>query len=100
MESEFNWEDGLKNLFAGMLNQEPLQDAAELMVTFSSVDQRYHAECQYLFEKAKALAREGDDAIISYINVSGYKVSSFEEALELINDFEREYLEAFASSQD
>ncbi len=34
-----------------------------------------------VFKKGKELALGGDDSIINYVNKSGYKISSFEEAL-------------------
>jgi hypothetical protein len=97
MTPEFNWQDGLEQLFAATLNQEPLEDASQIMVEVSSHDSEYHDECLFLFDKGKELARNGDDAIIKYINKSGYKVSSFNEALDLIFAFEAEYMKAFAA---
>lgn len=96
MTTEINWHDGLEQLFAATLNQEPLEDASQLMASISSHDQEYHKECLFLFEKAKGLAQDRNKLIIGYINKSGYKVVSYEEALHLIMDFEAEYMRAFS----
>jgi hypothetical protein len=95
MSSEFDWREALKQLFAATVNQETLESAAQLMVSVSSRDKIYHEECLLLFEKGKELARNRDNAIITFINKSGYQVADFDEALELVSDFEQIYLGAY-----
>jgi hypothetical protein len=99
MDAEFNWKDSLEQLFAATVNQEPIEDAAKLMASFSAVDESYHEECVFLFKMGKSLANEKDQSIIKYINESGYSVSSFDEAHALLADFEMEYLKAYGAAR-
>jgi hypothetical protein len=99
MKAEFNWKDALEQLFAATVNQEPLEDAAQLMASFSLVDESYHDECLVLFKKGKSLANDKDESIIKYINKSGYSVSSFDQAHALLADFEMEYLKAYSAAR-
>jgi hypothetical protein len=95
MQPNFDWRDALEQLFAATLNQEPLEDASQIMASVSSRDPEYHVECLFLFEKGKELAQSSDISIINYINKSGYKISSFDEAHDLIEDFESEYTKSY-----
>jgi hypothetical protein len=87
-------------LFAATVNQEPLEEAARGMASVSSSDASYHDECILLFDRAKTLAKDNDAAIINYINGSGYKVSSFIEAYDLVVEFEAEYLKAYRATRN
>lgn len=48
----------------------------------------------FLFKKARELIDLRDAAIISAINQSGYIADTFEDAGEIVDDFEKEYLRA------
>lgn len=97
--SEFDWKSALGQLFAASVNQQTLEEAAELMVSISSNDPGYHEECLFVLEKAISSAKTGDETVISYINKSGYQVSDVEAALELLRDFRSVYLDEFNRKQ-
>jgi hypothetical protein len=92
---EIDWKDGLEQLFSASVNQQTLEEAAELMVSVSSSDHDYHDECLTLFEEGIKAARAGDNVVIALINKSGYQVSSTVDAVKLLEDFQRIYLEEF-----
>lgn len=83
----FDWQTSLARLFAATVNQEPLEDAADMMVSVSARDSTYHAECLATL-KGGIQACDGDEkSLISAINKSGYKVASLGEAKELLVEF-------------
>lgn len=98
MDKALDWKDALEQLFAAKLNQESLEDACVLMVSLSVSDDSYHNECLFLFEKGKQLADVKDGSILDYINRSGYKINSFEEAKDILSDFESIYWKTYSAA--
>ena len=95
LNNEFDWKSALGQLFAASVNQQTLEEAAEVMVSVSSNDPYYHEECLFVLDKAIASAETGDEAVIAHINKSGYQVSDIDAALELLRDFRTVYLDEF-----
>lgn len=97
----FDWKTPLAQLFAATVNQEPLEDAADLMVSVSAGDPSYHAECLATLKGGIQACDDGEMEVIFAVNKSGYKVSSLEEAKELLTEFlgayEQRYAEVVAS---
>jgi len=93
--SEFDWKSALGQLFSASVNQQTLEEAAELMVSVSSGDPGYHEECLFVLDRAISSAESGDVAVIAHINKSGYQVSDVDAALELLRDFRSVYLDEF-----
>jgi hypothetical protein len=83
----FDWKKSLARLFAATVNQESLEDAAELMVSVSARDSSYHAECLATLRGGIKACDSGDEDVISAIGRSGYTVSSLGEAKELLMEF-------------
>jgi hypothetical protein len=83
----FDWKASLARLFAATVNQEPLEDAAVLMVSVSARDSSYHTECLATLRGGIHACDIGEMEVISAINKSGYKVASLEEARELLVEF-------------
>ncbi len=100
MNKTFDWKTSLFQLFAASVNQQTLEEAAELMVSVSAHDASYHDECVKTLEEAIRSAEAGDDFVISCINKSGYKVTTFDDALELLRDFRAVYLEEFGRASE
>jgi hypothetical protein len=99
----FDWKASLATLFAATVNQEPLEDAADLMVSVSARDASYHAECLSTLEGGIHACDSSDTAVLSAINKSGYKVATLDEAKELLVEFleiyEQRYREAIDSNR-
>jgi len=93
--SDSDWQPKLRNLFNAYVNQQCLEDAAKYMASFAAGDEEAHSEFLFLFKRAKELVADNDSTIISAINCSGYSVETFEEAEELVIEFEEEYLKAY-----
>lgn len=83
----FDWKASLAKLFAATVNQEPLEDAADLMVSVSARDASYHAECLATLEGGIQACDSGEIEVLSAINRSGYKVATLDEAKELLVEF-------------
>lgn len=88
----FDWKSALADLFGGTVNQQTLEEAAELMVSVSAGDAGYHVECLAMLDEGGRAAREGDSSVIGCINKSGYQVSTTEEAATLLLDFREIYV--------
>jgi hypothetical protein len=93
--NQFDWKAALEQLSTATVNQQTLEEAAELMVTVSSNDPDYHEECLLVLNSAIASAEAGDESIIPCINGSGYQVADIHSALELLRDFRSVYLVEF-----
>ena len=91
----FDWKSALADLFGGTVNQQTLEEAAELMVSVSAGDASYHAECLAMLDEGIRAAREGDCSVIGCINKSGYQVSTTEDAVTLLVDFHEIYIAEF-----
>lgn len=91
----------LAKLFAATVNQEPLEDAVELMVSVSARDGSYHTECLATLEGGIQACDSGEVEVLSAVNKSGYKVATLNEAKELLVEFleiyEQRYREATTS---
>lgn len=98
MNTEFDWKHALEQLFSATLNQEPIEEACELLVSISLNDESYHEECLFLFKKGNELIDEENSLIIDFINKSGYQIASFDDAREILTDFERTYLDAYGAA--
>lgn len=94
----FDWKVSLAKLFAATVNQEPLENAADLMVSVSAGDASYHIECVATLDGGIQACDRGETEVLSAINRSGYKVATLDEAKELLVEFleiyEQRYLEA------
>ncbi len=93
---DFDWRSALLQLFSATVNQQTLEEAAELMVSVSATDKNYHEECMFTLEQAVQAAESGDESIKDYINKSGYQVGNLCDAVELLNDFHHVYSEEYA----
>jgi hypothetical protein len=89
------WRKALEQLFSASVNQQTLEEAAELMVSVSASDRSYHTECLNAIKGGIKAAEAGDESVQALINKSGYQVSSNADALELLKDFESIYLQRF-----
>jgi hypothetical protein len=90
-----DWIAGLSQLFSATVNQQTLEEAAELMVSVSVQDRCYHEECRRVFDSALCATEADDVALISAINGSGYRVSDRREALDLVRELQHIYLHKF-----
>lgn len=95
-----DWKASLVTLFAATVNQEPLEDAADLMVSVSARDSSYHAECLATLKGGIQACDTGDTEVIFAINKSGYKVASLEEAKDLLMDFLEIYEQRYHQATD
>lgn len=89
------WRDTLEQLFAATVNQQTLEEAADLMCTVSSVDEGYHLECLNAIDAGISAASDGDESIVGLINKSGYQVATTAGAVDLLSDFRAIYLAAY-----
>lgn len=89
------WKNGLEQLFSASVNQQTLEEAAEMMVSVSASDRSYHQECLGALDEGIKAAHAGDRAVIALINKSGYQVSTTTDAAGLLEDFRRIYLKEF-----
>jgi|SRR5882757_5628830 len=98
----FDWKTPLSAIFGGAINQEPLEDAADLMVSVSARDPGYHSENLAALQAGIQACDNGSTDVISVIHKSGYRVSSLEEAKELLVEFlgiyEEKYRQAIESN--
>jgi hypothetical protein len=92
---EFQWKPALAQLLAATLNQQTLEEAAELMVSVSAVDRSYHKECLSVFDEALGASASEDDFVIACVNKSGYKVDTRDDANEILGDFRAAYLQEY-----
>jgi len=90
-----DWKVGLSQLFSATVNQQTLEEAAELMVSVSAMDNGYHEECLWVLDSALNATEADDAAVIFAINKSGYQVSDREEAKDLLTEFKQIYLQEF-----
>lgn len=94
----FDWKASLEKLFAATVNQEPLEDAVDLMISVSARDISYHTECLATLKGGIEACASGEAGVLSAINRSGYKVATLDEAKELLVEFleiyEQRYSEA------
>jgi hypothetical protein len=91
-----NWKEDLEQIFSASVNQQTLEEAAELMVSISATDSTYHEECVHALEEGIRAANRGDVVVVGIINKSGYQVRSAADADELLRDFLRIYLSEFS----
>jgi hypothetical protein len=90
-----NWQERLEQIFSASVNQQTLEEAAELMVSVSALDLSYHHECMHSLEEGIRAAEAGESVVIGIINSSGYQVQSTTDAHELLSDFLHIYLKEF-----
>lgn len=95
-----SWESDLSRIFASSVNQQSLEEAAELIVDVSMDDQEYHNIFINAIDQGIRAANDGDKRVMSCINKSGYKVNSLKQALDLLLDFKEIYLREFDQSQE
>lgn len=92
VETSKNWKEILEQIFSASVNQQTLEEAAELMVSVSASDSTYHDECVRGLEEGVRAAKKGEAVVIDIINKSGYQVQSVADADELLSDFLNIYL--------
>jgi len=90
--AEFHWREALRVLFAGTVNQQTLEEAAELMVYVSTRTPKCHEEYLYVLDASIEVTSSGSDELFSLINTSGYRVYDTAGALELLSDFRKIYV--------
>lgn len=95
-----SWQEKLGDLFSATVNQQSLEEAAEIMVSVSEDDIEYHKECVSVLEKAIHSCGNGSIDAISEINRSGYQVNSIDAAKKLLEDFLGIYLKEYELSQE
>lgn len=83
----FDWKASLARLFAATVNQEPLENAADLMASVSARDASYHTECLATLQEGIQACDSGETEVMLAINKSGYKVATLDEAKELLVEF-------------
>lgn len=89
------WREDLEQLFAATVNQQTLEEAADLMVSVSTSDESYHAECLTAIDQGINAADGGDRSVIDAINKSGYQVTTTEAAADLLRDLRAIYRAAY-----
>ncbi len=92
----FNWKENLKDLFAATVNQQSIEEAAEMMASVGVSDEEYHRECVFTLDEAMRAVKVGDSYVIDCINKSGYQVRDISSALVLLGDFKEAYLKEFS----
>jgi hypothetical protein len=97
--NSIDWLVSVEELFGGTVNQQTLEEAAELMVSVSAVDLPYHKECVETLMSAIDAAKKGDIRVISAINKSGYQVNSTKEASEILEDLYQIYMKEFEKAR-
>ncbi|RBP69156.1 hypothetical protein [Marinobacter nauticus] len=95
-----SWESDLSRIFASSVNQQSLEEAAELVVDVSLDDQEYHNIFINAIDQGIRAANDGDKRVMNCINKSGYKVNSLKQALDLLLDFKEIYLREFEQSKE
>jgi len=95
-----SWESNLSKIFASSVNQQSLEDAAELIVDVSMDDQEYHSIFINAIDQGIRAANDGDKRVMGFINKSGYKVNSLMQALDVLSDFKEIYLREFEQSKE
>lgn len=90
-----HWKDNLEQLFAATVNQQTLEEAADLMAAVGSSDQSYHVECLTAIDQGINAAQNGDLSVINLINKSGYQVTTSEGAVDLLRDLRAIYVAAY-----
>jgi|SRR5690554_4077154 len=94
-----SWESDLSKIFASSVNQQSLEEAAELIVDVTRDDLEYHNVFINVINQGIRAVNNGDKRVISCINKSGYKVNSLKQALDLLLDFKEIYLREFDQSK-
>lgn len=97
--SKFDWQRNLADLFQATVNQQSLEEAADLMVSVSAANLQYHEECLGTLDQALMASSRGENSAVACINTSGYQVATPEEALELLEDLKRIYLERYQTAK-
>lgn len=90
-----DWKAELADLFGGSVNQQTLEEAAELMVSVSATDVSYHEECLTMLNEGYRAASTGDTSVMACINKSGYRVLTTHDAAKLLADFREIYLREY-----
>jgi hypothetical protein len=95
-----DWKETLTDIFAAYLNQDSLEVAADAMVFVSHDDPGQHQRFTEAFERGVELAQHDDPTILGIINQGGgYRVSSGEAALELIECLHGIYVERYKAAR-
>lgn len=94
--SVFNWKENLNDLFAATVNQQSIEEAAEIMASVGVSDEEYHRACVFTLDEAMRAIKAGDNYVIDCINKSGYQVRDAGSALVLLSDFKEAYLKEFS----
>ncbi|WP_122687687.1 hypothetical protein [Pseudomonas viridiflava] len=94
--SIFNWKENLSDLFAATVNQQTIEEAAEVMASVGVSDEGYHRECIFKLDEAMRAIKAGDNYVIDCINRSGYQVGDIGSTLVLLGDLKDAYLKEFS----
>jgi len=86
-----DWKKTLLDIFAGYINQDPLDEALEQLAQQTSCDAWHHASTIHALDTAIASARTGSVDVLPIINRSGYAVHSAEQAVELLTEVRQMY---------
>lgn len=95
-----SWESDLSKIFASSVNQQSLEEAAELIVDVSLDDQEYHGVFISAINQGIRAANDGDKRVIDCINGSGDRANIFQQASELLSDFKEIYLREYDRSKE
>ncbi|NRB42129.1 MAG: hypothetical protein HRU20_27275 [Pseudomonadales bacterium] len=95
-----SWQESLGDLFSATVNQQSLEEAAEMMVSVSEDDLEYHNACVNTLNLAIQSCKNGNNETLLLINKSGYQVHSTEKALEILEDFLTIYLNEYKDATE
>jgi len=95
-----NWQEDLGDLFSATVNQQSLEEAAEMMVSVSEDDLEYHNTCVSTLNSAIQSCKSGSSEAIAQINKSGYQVDSVEKAQKILEDFLLIYLNEYKCAKE
>lgn len=94
------WQEMLGELFAASVNEQTLEEAAEQMVFVSEDNPEYHDRYLRAIDGGLKASRDGDNAVISIINRSGYQVGDTEAAFEVLTEFRQIYLQKYKQATE
>lgn len=87
------WQEALEDLFAGAINQEPLDVALNQVAELTVIDPSYHEEVIGALDVAIGLAEQGSVEMLPAINKSGYGAMDVNSAHFLLCYVKKVYLE-------
>jgi hypothetical protein len=91
------WNEQLSDVFGGMVNQNTLEHAAEMMVDVSEDDEDVHAQYIDLCSVAIAECSAGNDDVLAAINKFGVQATDLGAAWKLIEELKESYVREYES---